>query len=122
MARSDPPSMMTADDILCRAKRIIIDWGWQRGAWPSHGPLPRCIRAALWSAAEEDGSVARRAHTDATRRVAEAIYDKRGVVGGIMDWEYRKRTNQEAVVAMLQKAIEMGPSEREIRAKELWPT
>lgn len=122
MARRDPPGV-TTEDILCTAKELIAKWGWRRGAWPAHGPLPRCIRAALWTAAEiEGGVVGGRAHTDASRRISEAIYDKRGNVGGIMDWEYRKRTNQESVVAMLQKAIEMGPSEREIAVRELYPT
>ena len=113
----------TTDDVLVTAKRIIAEWGWQRLAWPVHGPLPRCIRCAIGCAAIELELPARStAHTDALRRVSEAIYNRRGSVGGIMDWEHRKRTDKDAVIALLQKAIEMGPSEREVKARELWPT
>lgn len=115
------PAGVTTDDILCRAKQLIAQWGWQRSAWPKHGPLPRCVRASIWAAAEAHECVGSRPHTDALRRVSEAIYG-RGSVGGIGDWEYRKRTDQDAVIAVLQKAIEMGPSEREVGARELWPT
>lgn len=115
-------STTTADDVLVYAKRVISEWGWQRQAWPLHGPAPRCIRAAIGHAALELELPARStAHTDALRRVSEAIYG-RGSVGGILDWEHRKRTDKDAVIALLQKAIEMGPSDREVRAGKLWPT
>jgi hypothetical protein len=114
---------VTTDDVLVYARRIIADFGWQRQAWPINGPLPRCIRAAIDCAAQSlELPRASRVQTDALRRVSEAIYGTRGSVGGIIDWEHYKRTNKEAVMAMLQKAIEMGPSEREVRANELWPT
>jgi hypothetical protein len=112
----------TADDVLVCAKRIITQYGWERMAWPMHGPLPRCIRCAIGCAAQDLELPARStAHSDALRRVSEAIYG-RGSVGGILDWEHRKATNRDSVIALLQKAIEMGPSEREVRTMELWPT
>lgn len=113
---------VTADDVLVYARRLISDFGWRRMAWPQHGPMPRCIRAAISCAAQDlDLPRASRPQTDALRRVSEAIYG-RGSVGGILDWEHHKHTNKDAVIALLQKAIEMGPSEREVRASELWPT
>lgn len=120
MTRSAPPGV-TADDVLVYAKRLINDFGWQRLAWSVHGPAPRCIRSAISGAAQDLEAMSTVAHTDALRRVSEAIYG-RGSVGGIMEFEFRKRTTTEAVVALLQKAIEMGPSDREVRARELWPT
>lgn len=110
----------TADDVLVYAKRILAEWGWQRMAWPRHGPMPRCIRCALYCAAEDLDALNTRAHTDAARRVSEAIYG-RGSVGGIMDYEHRKATNRDTVIALLQKAIEIGPSERELNGT-VWPT
>lgn len=110
----------TVDDILCDAKGIINSFGWQRLAWPQHGPMPRCIRAALWAAAENFHAVGTSAHTYALRRVSEAIY-RRGAVGGINDWEHRKSTNKDVVIAVLQKAIEMGPSDAEVKPVGMWP-
>jgi hypothetical protein len=112
----------TADDVLVYAKRIIVDFGWQRMAWPQYGPAPRCIRSAIGCAAQ-DLELPRRstALADALRRVSEALYG-RGSVGGILDYEHRKSTNRDTVIALLQKAIEMGPSEREVKARQLWPT
>jgi hypothetical protein len=111
---------VAVDDILCEAKRIITEYGWERQAWPEYGPMPRCIRAAIGAAATQYDAVGSDVHTGALRRVSEAIY-KRGAVGGITDWEHYKRTNKDSVVAMLQKAIEIGPSEREHKPVALWP-
>jgi hypothetical protein len=113
---------VTADDILVYAKRIITEFGWQRMAWPAHGPCPRSIRAAL-AAATEDLMLPHTSdvHSEAIRRVSEAIYG-RGSVGGINDWEHRKDTNKDAVIAMLQRAIEMGPWPAENANSGVWPT
>src|SRR5436305_5498528 len=101
----------TTDDVLVTAKRIIAEWGWQRLAWPVHGPLPRCIRCAIACAgAELEMPTKSREMLFALHRVSAAIYG-RGCIGGILDWEHRKRTDRDAVIAMLQKAIEMGPTE-----------
>lgn len=99
----------TVDDILCEAKKLIVNFGWERQAWPQYGPMPRCIRAAISDAATQFKCQGTSTHTDALRRVSEAIYNKRGAVGGITDWEHYKRVNKDSVVAMLQRAIEMGP-------------
>jgi hypothetical protein len=105
--------------VICGAKELIVRYGWQRGAWPPFGPAPRCLRAALYTAAGNLDCLATRTHTDALRRVSGAIY-KPGSVGGITDWEFRKDTNRDVVISVLQKAIELGPTEPEIRG-ELWP-
>lgn len=101
----------TADDILCGAKEYIVKFGWERNAWPEHGPGPRCIRAALHAAAIKLDCEGHEVHGAAIRRVSGAIYG-RGQVGGINDWEHKKAVNKDSVIAMLQKAIEMGPDER----------
>lgn len=110
---------VTVDDILCEARRIITEYGWQRLAWPEYGPMPRCIRSAIDAGAIQFEARGCPVHTDALRRVSEAIY-RRGAVGGITEWEHKKATNRDVVIALLQKAIEMGPSKRETRG-ELWP-
>lgn len=116
----EAPRGATADDVLVYARRLLADFGWQRLAWPRYGPQPRCIRCAITCGADVLDATATVAHTDALRRVSEAIYG-RGQVGGIMEWEFRKGTTAEAAVALLEKAIEMGPSEREYAAG-VWPT
>jgi hypothetical protein len=113
------PEAVTVDDILCEARRIITEYGWERLSWPEYGPMPRCTRAAISAAAIQFDVKGTEVHTNALRRVSEAIY-RRGAVGGITEWEHYKRVNRDSVIAMLQKAIEIGPSERETRG-ELWP-
>jgi hypothetical protein len=113
------PEGVAVDDILCEARRIITEYGWERLSWPDYGPMPRCIRSAIDAAARQYDAHSTIVQTDALRRVSEAIY-RRGAVGGITEWEHRKATNRDSVIALLQKAVEMGPSERERRG-ELWP-
>jgi hypothetical protein len=111
----------TTDDVLVTAKRIITDYGWQRLAWPSHGPRPRCIRCAISCAAQElELPIKSKEVLLALHRVSAAIYGQ-GCIGGILEWEHRKRTDRDSVIALLQKAIETGPTEREVKARELWP-
>jgi hypothetical protein len=115
------PEGVTADDVLVYAKRVIADFGWQRGAYPEHGPRPHCVRSALYCAAADLEAVASAAHADAIRRVSEALHG-RGSIGGINDYEYRKSTNKDTVIALLQKAIEMGPWPAEEQNSGVWPT
>ena len=107
-------SEVSIDEILYGAIELITTFGWQREGWSNFGAAPRCIRKAVWdSAANMYPHVEVRRESPANRamrRVSEAIYDRRGAIGGINDWEYRKRTNQEAVIAVLRKAIEIGPA------------
>lgn len=113
--------MTTADDVLVIAKRIITEFGWERMAHPVYGPAPRCIRSAITCAAIDLQLPARSTQVqDALFRVSEAIYGP-GTVGGINDWEHKKKVNRDVVIALLQKAIEAGPSERELNGT-VWPT
>lgn len=111
---------VTADDILCGAKEIIVNHGWARNAYPQHGPAPRSIRSALQCAARVLDAEKSQAHTDAIHRVSEALYG-RGVVGGILDYEHYKRTTRDSVVSLLQKAIEMGPADKQEQHCGVWP-
>lgn len=112
----------TVDDILSGALEYIRKHGWAREVWPDRSMhRPRCIRAALHCAAKDLGAVDHEAHGEALRRVSEAIYDKRGSVGGITDWEHYKRTTQDSVIAVLEKAIEIGPGEKPRAADRLRP-
>lgn len=107
MAHQDTTSV-TVTEIIAGAIRLIEDFGWERQAWPEHGPMPRCIRAALWDSSKQLHCNMRSIHLSAVRRVSEAIYDKRGTIGGITDWEFKRRVDQATVLAVLHKAIEMG--------------
>jgi hypothetical protein len=101
---------VTAQDILACAIEIIDQFGWERGAYPEHGPQPRCIRAAIRDAAEQlgcnDAPGSASAVYGAHRRVSEAIYGK-PTVGGIMDWEYHTRTTTDKVREILHKAMDL---------------
>lgn len=118
MADSDTEVNVTVDDILRGALRLIEDFGWEEQGWNHHGAKPRCIRKALWDSAARLCPEVNARHypalNEALRRVSEAIYDKPGAVGGILDWEYKRRTDQEAVIAVLRKAIDAGPSDRQV--------
>jgi hypothetical protein len=102
---------VTAQDVCDCAREIIENHGWQRSAWPQHGPAPRCIRAALSDAwkhlSGNDPRAKGTALSVALRLVSQAIYGKAEAVGGIMEWEYRKATDQAAVVEVLRKAASL---------------
>lgn len=120
MASSD--SEVSVEEILRGALKLIEDFGWEEQGWALHGARPRCIRKALWdSAARLCPEVGHRQFpplNEALRRVSEAIYDKPGAVGGILDWEYKRRTDREAVIAVLRKAIDAEPTERTVGGNE----
>lgn len=96
-------------EILRVARDLIEQFGWKHSSYSLYGAAPRCIRKAVWDASE---GLALRAPepTVALQRISEAIYNRRGTVGGINDYEYQKSTNKESVVAMLDKAIQLGPA------------
>lgn len=96
-------------EILSGARDLIERFGWKASAYSLHGAAPRCIRKAVFDAAVNVVDTKRPEIAVALQRISEAIHKRRNVVGGINDWEYRKSTDKEAVVAMLGKAIELGP-------------
>src|SRR5436305_12797173 len=101
---------VTAEDIITCAAEIIDKHGWARSAWPKHGPAPRCIRAALEDAwkhlHDNDPRADSKSLTEAIRRVSEAIYGP-GCIGGIVEWEYKKRTDRAQVLQMLAGAADL---------------
>jgi hypothetical protein len=109
--RSGPPDEAVVVGILRTARELIDQFGWQRSGYSLHGAAPRCIRKAIWDAAADATERRHSPSTVALQRISEAIYDRRGVVGGINEWEYRKRTDKAAVLAALDKAIALGPAE-----------
>lgn len=110
MAVKHPPDEDVVREILREARELIEKFGWKHSGYSLMGAAPRCIRKAVWDAAT--GLSPRASEpTVALQRISEAIYGRRGVVGGINDFEYRKSTNKDVVVALLGKAIQLGPSE-----------
>jgi hypothetical protein len=95
-------------EILREATDLIRTFGWEHGGYSLHGAAKRCIRKAVWDAATGLAPRAPEPHV-ALQRISEAIYGRRGCVGGINDYEYRKTTDKAAVIAMLDKAIQLGP-------------
>jgi hypothetical protein len=98
--------------ILQGAKDLIERFGWEQQAYHLHGARPRCIRKAVWDSAYdayEDDTRQYEPAVVALNRISEAIHGRRGVKGGINDWEYRKKTDKAAVIELLEKAIELGP-------------